>query len=150
MLFFHNLICTKLNFKLIVVVWRSIHSDSITKRTGAEYLSFYYPRLLYFPNQMLMVVIVLSHNWVLSSKTVSCSAPCCARCIGHASRTVCSGATYSQFGEGARLRLCMNKWNRPTSVRRQLSLTQVLFIYLTSNCNNLKDNIKKISIRLIT
>ena len=32
--------------------------------------------------------------------------------------------TTSQFGEGARPRLCMDEWNRPTPVRRRLSLTQ--------------------------
>ena len=38
---------------------------------------------------------------------------------------VCSEAPHSQFGEGARPHLCMDKWNRPTPVRRRLSLTQV-------------------------
>ena len=48
-------------------------------------------------------------------------------CIGHAVRTwsaVCSEAPHSQFGEGARPHLCMEKWNRPTLVRRRLNLTQ--------------------------
>ena len=47
--------------------------------------------------------------------------------IGHAVRTwsaVCSEAPYSQFGEEARPYLCMDEWNRPTPVRRRLSLTQ--------------------------
>ena len=35
-------------------------------------------------------------------------------------------APYSQFGEEARPRLCMDEWNRPTSVRRRLSLTQAV------------------------
>ena len=55
------------------------------------------------------------------------SAPCGARCIGHAVRTwsaVCSEAPHSQFGKGARPHLCMDEWNRPTPVRRRLSLTQ--------------------------
>ena len=54
-------------------------------------------------------------------------APYGARCVGHAVRTwsaVCSEAPYSQFGEGARPHLCMDEWNRPTPVRRRLSLTQ--------------------------
>ena len=37
---------------------------------------------------------------------------------------VCSEAPHSQFGEGARPHLCMDEWNRPTPVRRRLSLTQ--------------------------
>ena len=51
-----------------------------------------------------------------------------ARCIRHAVRTwsaVCSAAPHSQFGEGARPHFCMDEWNRPTPVRRRLSLTQV-------------------------
>ena len=32
----------------------------------------------------------------------------------------------SQFGKGARLHLCMNEWNRPTLVRRALSLIQAV------------------------
>ena len=103
-----------------------IHSRSDTNRTGAEGLSFYYPRLLYCLNQML-VVILLSQHWVLSSKTVRPRAPCGARCMGHAIRTwsaVCSKAPHLQFGKEAWPHLCMDKWNRPTPVRRRLSLTQ--------------------------
>ena len=62
-----------------------------------------------------------------SSKTARPCASCGARCIGHAVRTwsaVCSEAPHSQFGEGARPHLCMDEWNRPTPVRRRLSLTQ--------------------------
>ena len=54
-------------------------------------------------------------------------APYGARCIEHAVSTwsaVCSEAPHSQFGEGARPHLCMDEWNRPTPVRRRLSLTQ--------------------------
>ena len=63
-------------------------------------------------------MVLLSQHRVSSSKTVRPRAPCGARCIGHAIRTwsaVCSEAPHSQFGE---------KWNRPTPVRRRLSLTQ--------------------------
>ena len=45
----------------------------------------------------------------------------------HAIRTwsaVCSEAPYTQSGEGAGVHFCMKKWNRPTPVRRRLSLTQ--------------------------
>ena len=105
---------------------KGIHSRSDTNRTGAEGLSFYYPRLLHFLNQMLAVML-LSQYQVLSSKTVRPRAPCGARCIRHAVSTwsaVCSEAPHSQFGEGARPHLCMDEWNRPTPVRRRLSLTQ--------------------------
>ena len=105
---------------------KGIHFWSDTNRTGAEGLSFYYSRLLHYLNQMLAVVLLSQHR-VSSSKTVRPRAPCGARCIGHAVSTwsaVCSEAPHSQFGEGARLHLCMGEWNRPTPVRRRLSLTQ--------------------------
>ena len=104
----------------------SIHSRSDTNRNGAEGLSFYYPRLLYCLDQMLAVMSLSQHR-VSSSKTVRPRAPCGARCIGHAVSTwsvVCSEAPHSQFGEGARPHLCMDEWNCPTPVCRQLSLTQ--------------------------
>ena len=105
---------------------KGIHSRSDTNRTGAEGLSFYYPRLLYCLDQMLAVMSLSQHR-VSSSKTVRPRAPCGARYIGHAVSTwsaVCSEASHSQFGEGARPHLCMDEWNRPTPVRRRLSLTQ--------------------------
>ena len=103
-----------------------IHSRSDTNRTGAEGLYFYYPRLLHCLDQMLAVMSLSQHR-VSSSKTVRPRAPCGARCIGHAVSTlsaVCSKAPHSQFGEGVRPHLCMDEWNRPTPVRRRLSLTQ--------------------------
>ena len=75
----------------------------------------------------MLAVMSLSQHRVRSSKTVRPRAPCGARCIGHAVSTwsaVCSDAPHSQFGEGARPHLCMNERNRPTPVRRRLSLTQ--------------------------
>ena len=105
---------------------KGIHSRPDTNRTGAEGLSFYYPRLLHCLNQMVAVMSLSQHR-VLSSKTVRPRAPCGARCIGHAVSTrsaVCSEAPHSQFGEGTRPHLCMDEWNRPTPVRRRLSLTQ--------------------------
>ena len=105
---------------------KGIHSRSDTSRTGAEGLSFYFPWLLHCLNQMLSVVLLSQHR-VSSSKTVRPRAPCGARCIGHAVSTwsaVCSEAPHSQFGEGARSHLCMDEWNRPTPLRRRLSLTQ--------------------------
>ena len=105
---------------------KGIHSRPDTNRTGAEGLSFYYPRLLHCLNQMLAVVLLSQHR-VSSSKTVRPRASCGARCIEHAVSTwsaVCSEAPHSQFGEGARPHLCMDEWNRPTPVHRRLSLTQ--------------------------
>ena len=105
---------------------KGIHSRSDTNRTRAEGLSFYYHRLLYCLNQMLAVVLLSQHR-VLSSKTVRPCAACDARYIGYAVRTwsaVCSEAPHSQFDEGERPHLCMDEWNRPTPVRRRLSLTQ--------------------------
>ena len=105
---------------------KGIYSRSDTNRTGAEGLSFYYSRLLHCLNQMLAVMSLSQHR-VSSSKTVRPCAPCGAQCIGHAVRmwsVVCSKAPHLQFGEGARPHLCMDEWNRPTPVRRRLSLTQ--------------------------
>ena len=105
---------------------KGIHSRSDTNRTGAEGLSFYYPRLLHCLNQMLEVMSLSQHR-VSSSKTIRPRASCGARCIGHAvstSSAVCSETPHSQFGEGARPHLCMDEWNCPTPVRRRLSLTQ--------------------------
>ena len=106
----------------VVVVWKHIHSRSNTNRTGAEGLSFYYPRPLYCPDQMLLVVLLSQHR-VSSSKTVRPRVPCGAQYMGHAIRTwsaVFSAAPHSQFGEGARPHLCMDEWNRPTPVPKLL------------------------------
>ena len=95
-----------------------MHSRSDTSRTGAEGLSFYYPRLLHCLNQMLAVMSLSQHR-VSSSKTVRPRTPCGARCIGHAISTwsaVCSEKPHSQFGEGARPHLC-------TTFRHQTTTT---------------------------
>ena len=108
---------------------KGIHFRSDTNRTGAKGLSFYYPRLLNCLDQMLAVVLLSQHQ-VLSFKIIRPRAPCGARCIGHAVSTwyaVCSEAPHSQFGEGVRPHLCMDEWNCPTPVRRQLSLTQAVW-----------------------
>ena len=113
---------------VVVVVWKGIHSRSDTNKTGAEGLSFYYRRLLYCPDQMLPVMLLSQHR-VSSSKIVRSCAPCGARFMGHAIRTwsaVCSAAPHSQFGEGARVSLCMDEWNRPTLVHKRLSLIQAV------------------------
>ena len=49
----------------IIVVWKGIYSRSDTNRTGPEGLFFYYPSLLYCPDQMLAVM--------LCSDVVACS-----------------------------------------------------------------------------
>ena len=69
-------------------------------------------------------VIKPASSFVIQNRQTSCSMRCP---IGHAVSTwsaVCSEAPHSQFGEGARPHLCMDEWNRPTPVRRRLSLTQ--------------------------
>ena len=105
---------------------KGIHSRPDTNRTGAKGLSSYYPRLLHCLDQMLAVMSLSQHR-VSSSKTVKPHAPCGARCIRHIVSTwsaICSEVPHSQFGEGARPHLCMDKWNCPTTVPRWLSLTQ--------------------------
>ena len=60
-------------------------------------------------------------------KIVRPRVPCGARCMGLAIRTwstVCSAASHSQFGEGTRPHLCMDEWNHPIPVLKQLSLIQ--------------------------
>ena len=81
---------------------KGIHSRPDTNRTGAEGLSFYYPRLLHCLDQMLAVMLLSQHR-VSSSKTVRPRASCGARCMGHIVSTwsaVCSEAPHSQFGIG--------------------------------------------------
>ena len=116
-----NTICRRRRLK-------GIHPRSDTNRIAAEGLSFYYPRLLYCLDQMLGVLLLSQHR-VSSSKTVRPRASCGARCMRHAIRTwsaVFSEEPHSQFGEGARPHLCMDKRNRPTPVHRWLSLTQAV------------------------
>ena len=69
-------------------------------------------------------VIKPASSFVIQNRQTACSMWCPmyrARCTWSA---VCSEAPHSQFGEGARPHLCMDEWNRPTPVRRRLSLTQ--------------------------
>ena len=103
---------------------KGIHSRSDTNRTGAEGLSFYYPRLLHCLDQMLAVMSLSQHR-VSSSKTVRPRAPCGARCIRHTVSTwsaVCLEAPHSQFGEGARPHLCMDEWNRFNTSQQAVEL----------------------------
>ena len=61
---------------------KGIHSRPDTNRTGAEGLSFYYPRLLHCLDQMLAVMLLSQHR-VSSSKTVRPRAPCGADVWAH-------------------------------------------------------------------
>ena len=70
--------------------------------------------LLYCPDQML-AVIVFTSGFVIQNCQTSCSMWCSMY-----------GVPYSQFGEEARSYLCMDEWNCPTPVRRQLDLTQAI------------------------
>ena len=82
----------------------------------------------------MLAVMLLSQHQVSSSKTVRPCVPCGARCMGHDVRTwsaVCSAAPLLQFGEEARLHLCMDEWNRPTTVCRQVNLSQTVWDKLT-------------------
>ena len=70
-----------------------------------------------------------------SSNKVKPRDPLGARCVGYVITkwsVVCSEAPHSQFGEGRRPHLCMNKWNDSTPVRRRLSLTQAVWRKLIS------------------
>ena len=74
---------------------KGIHSRPDTNRTGAEGLSFYYPKMLQCLDQMLAVMSLSQHR-VSSSKTVRPRAPCGARCIGHAVSTSVHGMRFAQ------------------------------------------------------
>ena len=103
---------------------KGIHSRPDTNRTGAEGLSFYYPRLLHCLDQMLAVMLLSQHR-VSSSKTVRPRAPCGARCMGHIVSTwsaVCSEAPHSQFGQGVRPHLCMDKMESPNTSPQAVEL----------------------------
>ena len=107
---------------VVIIMWKRIHS-----RYGAEGLSFYYPRLLFWSDQVLAMML-LSHHPVFSSKTVRAHIPCGARCMRHAIKmwsVVFSEALHLKFGEEVcEPHLCMDKWNHPTPVLRRLGLTQ--------------------------
>ena len=67
--------------------------------------------------------MVLSQHPISSSKTVRPVVPSVWLIIKMWS-AVRSGVLHLQFGEGPRPHLCMDKWNFPTPVWKQLSLTQ--------------------------
>ena len=83
------------------------------------------------PKQML-AAMMLSQHWVSSSRIIRPRTPCHAQCRLWGTllklywSAVCSMEPHSQFGEGARPHLCINKWNRPTPVCRRLTLLQVV------------------------
>ena len=66
-------------------------------------------------------VIKPASSFVIQNRQTSCSMWCPMYSTWSA---VCSEAPHLQFGKGARPHLCMDEWNRPTPVRRRLSLTQ--------------------------
>ena len=68
-------------------------------------------------------VIKPASSFVIQNRQTSCSMWCPMDAVSTWS-VVCSEAPHSQFGEGARPHLCMDEWNRPTPVRRRLSLNQ--------------------------
>ena len=77
---------------VVVFVRKSINSGPDTNRTGAKGLSFHNTRLLYFPDQMLEVMMLSQHR-ISSFKSVRTRVPCGARCMGHVVGTwsaVCS------------------------------------------------------------
>ena len=118
-----------LGFLVVVIIWKRIHSRSDTNLIRTKGLFFNYPKLLYYVNQMLAVMLLSQHR-VSSSKTVRPCALCGARCMRHAIGTsfaVCSTAPHSQFDEGARTHFCKDEWNRPTPVLKRLSLTQAVW-----------------------
>ena len=70
--------------------------------------------------------VVKQTNQHFSSKNIRPRAPFGARFMGHVIRmwsAVCLEMPHLQFGEGGP-HLCMDKWNRPTSVCRPLSFVQ--------------------------
>ena len=70
-------------------------------------------------------VIKPASNFVIQNRQTSCSMWCPMYKARFSTwSAVCSGTPHSQFGEGSRPHLCMDEWNRPTPVRRRLSLTQ--------------------------
>ena len=77
----------------------------------------------------MLVVMLLSQHQVSSSKTIRPHALCDAQCMGHAIGTwsaVCSKVPHLQCPEGVRPHLCMDEWNYPTPVCKQLSLIQAV------------------------
>ena len=66
------------------------------KQDWGRDLSFYYPRILYCLDQMLAVMLLSQHRYLLS-KTVRSCFPCGARSMGHGIRTwsaVCSAVPH--------------------------------------------------------
>ena len=73
----------------------------------------------------MLAVMFLNQHRISSSKTVRSHAPCCAQYMRHAVRTwsaVCSEAPHLQFSEGTRPHLCLDEWNCPAPVCRQVEL----------------------------
>ena len=60
--------------RIIVVMWKGNHSGSVTIRTGAKGLSFYYPKMLCCLDRMLTMMMLDQHQ-VSSFKTVRPRTP---------------------------------------------------------------------------
>ena len=58
----HNLFPERCFIVVVVVVWKGIHSRSDTNKTGAQGLSFNYPRQLNYPDQILAVMLLNQHR----------------------------------------------------------------------------------------
>ena len=58
----------------VIVVWKGIQSRSETNRTRAEGLFFYYLRLLYCLDQMLVVMLLSQHQVSSKSLIVICKS----------------------------------------------------------------------------
>ena len=78
----------------------------------------------------MLAMMLLSQHRFRHAKSVSPRAPCDSQCMGYAIgmwSAICSEMSHSLFGEGARPHFCMDEWNRPTPVRRRLSLAQAVW-----------------------
>ena len=116
----------KLNVELLLCRVANAPRLEQSSKPRAEGSSFYHPKPLDCPGQML-TAREFSQHLVSSSKTVRPNIPRGARCVGHCEimwSAVCSVAPHSQFEKGTRPHLYMDEPKRPTPERRRLSLTQ--------------------------
>ena len=75
-------ICTKLNFKLIVVVWKSIYFGLVTNRTGGRGFIFLTPQAAVLPGSDAgSDSVELASGFFI--KNVRFRALCGAQCIGN-------------------------------------------------------------------
>ena len=107
----------------VVVVWKTIHCGLDTNRTGAEGLSFYYPRLLCCLYQTLSVIVLSQHGVSSSNHQASLDL------VLHVVPDMVLLERGLRYLQRRRTRnyLHMDEWNRPTPVRRRLSFTLVVW-----------------------